>query len=282
MIGKIVIKGVGSGASYFKLYRIGWTIPENGEWVDQWAVKSSSDKISGTNTRYECNQFIAELSIPAYSNNYLEHMFMDGTSKFLSFPNDKPFEMTITFKEPLLAMQSFFYQMYTKNVSSYYINYLEIFDENDNQLFLSNEVCQNDFNRIDTPELESTKVYITNQLGTIETTDVCHLENVYSIDVLNPDQNCPEGTDIRYLLSFDNRATYKTYKEGSWITVDKSDILTQGMTREEICALRSSEYVLAMDTTHKTVDILVGLVTTDENTTPCINYIRASYYKITT
>lgn len=46
----------------------------------------------------------------------------------------------------------------------------------------------------------------------------------------------------RYLLSFDDKNTWKTYKNGQWMTVSLDDIYTLGMTKDELQSLRELEF----------------------------------------
>ena len=146
------------------------------------------------------------------------------------------------------------------------------------------KVYSEEFGEVFTNDFEIIKVYPTNKVGTVETTDVCHITDIYSIDVINPTQSIIVNTDVRYLLSFDGRNTYKAYDitSSGWITVDTTNIMTQGMDYDTLYSLRSSEYLLAVDTNYRTLDIIVGLITTDETRSPCVNSVRVSYYKITT
>ena len=130
-----------------------------------------------------------------------------------------------------------------------------------------------------TPELELMKTYPINTLGTLETNDISHISNVYSIDQILPEYVEPDGTKIRFALSFDNRNTYKVCNHGSWTEIDKDKIIEQGMTGTELGGLISSNYVLAL-TESKTVDILVGMITVNQYSTPNITKITTDYLEI--
>lgn len=290
MIKKIVISGKGNNYTNFKWWGIGLTIPVDGVWTDKWLVGSNATV--STKTKYVCDEFEATTTLSCNNNNgyWLDSLFAEGTSKYLSFASSSAFELTITFTEPITAIKNVFYRFYAYTGKAY-INSFKAYDENDTMLY-SNETewitnsSSTDYtvNSFETPDLETTKIYPTNKLGTVETTDVCHFENVYSIDIINPTYSAPNGTDLKFLLSFDGRNTYKAYDSSinGWITVDPDNIMAQGMSGDTLYALRSSEYLLAIDSSIRTMDILVGLITTDETRTPIINSITVSYYKITT
>ena len=186
-------------------------------------------------------------------------------------------------------MQGFYYY-FTKN----HPNILEIYDEND-VLIYNNDELKLEYNAENyptddkviqstnyfyaTPELELIKTYPINKLGTLETNDISHISNAYSIDQILPEYVEPDGTKIRFALSFDNRNTYKVCNHGTWTEIDKDKIIEDGMTGTELSGLISSNYVLAL-TENKTVDILVGMITENPNNTPNITKITTDYLEI--
>lgn len=288
MIKKIVVSGKGSTNMQF--WGLGLTVPVDGVWTEQWLVGSNVKTV--TNNTYICDEFTATTTKPCYGSNnnfWLSSLFTAGTNKYMTFAKSSTFDLTITFTESIAAIKNVIYRFYPG--SSNYINRFKAYDENDILLFSSDTTWTPSTSTntpltgyLETPDLQTIKIYPTNKLGTIETTDACHITDIYSIDIINPTQVLADNTDVRYLLSFDGRQTYKSYDTttGAWITVNTTDIMAQGLTSSELLALTSSEYLLAIDTSYRTLDILVGLITTDETRTPCINSIRVSYYKITT
>ena len=194
----------------------------------------------------------------------------------------------IIFKEGFQVLQGFYYY-FTNN----HPNILEIYDENDVLIWYkegleleyltSNEtntsVIQSTNYFYATPELELIKTYPINKLGTLETNDISHISNAYSIDQILPEYAEPDGTKIRFALSFDGRNTYKVCNHGSWTEIDKDKIIEQGMTGTELSGLISKDYVLAL-TESKTVDILVGMITENPNSTPNITKIITDYLEI--
>ena len=291
MIKKIVITGrSGNSLAYFRIYRIGYTILKDGVWTDKWLVGTNVTK--ATTTTYVCDEFTATISPATDSSDYIfKNMFDGNISTFCRTDKTSNFTITITFNQPIPVIKNIMYCYYSSDINKYYINGFKAYDENDGLLFSNNTTWKNNtsqsaFNTcyLETPDLKTTKVYPTNKVGTVETTDACHITDIYSIDIINPTDVVIDNTDIRYLLSFDGRNTYKTYDttSGSWITVNTTDIMTQGLTSSELLALRSSEYLLAVNTNYRTLDILAGLITTEETRTPCVKSIQVSYYKITT
>ena len=288
MIKKIVITGKSGSSSDFRINRLGYTIPIDGVWTDKWIV--GTNVTTSNTTTYVCDEFTATSSPETSYSNGLSKLFTNSHDYVNYETPSREFTITIIFNQPIPAMKNIIHCYYTPNPNVSYVKGIKVYDQTDALIFsddtkwTSRPNNTTEFNYLATPDLETTKVYPTNKLGTVETTDACHITDVYSIDVINPTDIVSDNTDIRYLLSFDGRQTYKTYDttSGSWITVNTTDIMTQGLTSSELLALRSSEYLLAVDTNYRTLDILVGLITTDEIRTPCIKSIKVSYYKITT
>ena len=193
--------------------------------------------------------------------------------------------LDITFKEGIQVLQGF-YHCFIGNAP----DILEIYDENDVLIYNNNELkleklpspsggIQSTNYFYATPELELMKTYPINKLGTLETNDISHISNAYSIDQILPEYAEPDGTKIRFALSFDGRNTYKVCNHGTWTEIDKDKIIEDGMTGTELSGLISSNYVLAL-TENKTVDILVGMITENPNNTPNIIKITTDYLEI--
>ena len=287
MIKKVIISGHGSTSGYFKLYKLGFQVPMNGTWTDAWLTVDETNFIQSTNRYFECTTFTAETDVDTYgiatanTKGWLEDLFNKDTTDWLCYKIAGDFTITITFKESIPAIRNVIYKLYGVN-DIYGITKFEAYDDNDNLLLEDTTTWLKDGaeNALPTPALETTSLYIVNSVGTIETTDVCHITNIYSLDSITPTQNTPDGTDIKYLLSFDNRQTYKTYSASGWKNVDVKDIMTKGMSIDEVKAISVNEYAQVLDSTHRTLDILVGLITTNETKTPMVNSIQVSYYKI--
>ena len=223
----------------------------------------------------------------AYSNENLSIPFCWYTGHYTQVNNSDiadRLNVDITFKEGIQVLQGF-YHCFVDNTP----NVLEIYDENDVLIYCNKELklekhpstsgIQSTNYFYATPELELMKTYPINKLGTLETNDISHISNAYSIDQILPEYSEPEDTKIRFALSFDNRNTYKVCNHGSWSEIDKDKIIEQGMTGTELGGLISKDYALAL-TENKTVDILVGMITENQNSTPNIIKITTDYLEI--
>ena len=194
----------------------------------------------------------------------------------------------ITFKEGIQVLQGFYYYF-----GMGYPDTIDFYDENDVLIWhkeglvfkypssnaTNSSTIQSSNYFYATPEFELMKTYPINKLGTLETNDISHVSNAYSIDQILPEYTEPDGTKIRFALSFDGRNTYKVCNHGSWSEIDKDKIIEDGMTGTELSGLISSNYVLAL-TESKTVDILVGMITENPNNTPNIIKITTDYLEI--
>ena len=194
----------------------------------------------------------------------------------------------ITFKEGIQVLQGFYYYF-----AKGYPDIIDFYDENDVLIWhkeglvfespSSNVTSSGTITKTNyfyaTPEFELMKTYPINKLGTLETNDISRISNAYSIDQILPEYAEPDGTKIRFALSFDGRNTYKVCNHGSWSEIDKDKIIEDGMTGTELSGLISSNYALAL-TENKTVDILVGMITENPNSTPNIIKITTDYLEI--
>ena len=91
-------------------------------------------------------------------------------------------------------------------------------------------------------------------------------------------ENDKEKNFCRFLFSFDNRVTYKTFniETGMWEDCDKSDIITKGLSVDNLhlCINSINEQ---LDSTLQSLDILVGMMTLDAYTSPIIKNIALNY-----
>jgi len=106
----------------------------------------------------------------------------------------------------------------------------------------------------------------TNQINTSTWSGILQLE---PIDTL------PIGTQIRYLVSIDNKVTWKKFNGSIWTTVDLVDIDTQGNTSEELSAMVKDDWDLLF--VAGTLDIVASLKSTISTSTPLLNLIGIHY-----
>lgn len=288
MIKKIVFS-CAAAASYAdpKIFKIKFCTKIDGEWgiYDTGAITGAVQTINAT----DFENIYVETTKKAVNGNVLEYAFSSSKTASSSYCTFGPGsgEITVTFKEPIRSLLGIYY-----SATSYFTNYVQqirIYDENDSLIYedlaptlTANNSPSQELRFYETVGLEVMKVYPTNTVGTIETNDNTQISNIYQIESIVPTQAVPDNTDIRYLLSFDGRNTYKTYRDGSWVDVDITDtsnIMSLGLTKDEIEKLSTKELNLAL-TENRTLDILIGMVTQDEYSSPSISEVKVSYLRI--
>ena len=266
----------------------GWVRPARLQFVTnvggEWQIYDIGNLISETKYVVEFDNIIAK---SAWGWDNFRNMFLfNGSYSESSNSYPRGATISVTFKNPLSVLKGFYYYFSTSVPS-----YLKIYDENDTLIYENDNLelelgettntsitlASNYFKEI--PELQIIKAYPVGVLGTLETNNISHISNIYSVDQILPYQVEPDGTMIRYALSFDNRATYQSYKNGSWNTINKANIINEGMTQTELSGLTTSEYVLAL-TDKKTIDIFIGMMTTNTTTTPSVSKITTDYLEI--
>lgn len=116
--------------------------------------------------------------------------------------------------------------------------------------------------------------YVLTNLNQINTLDWKIIESV----VIN--QETPNGTDVRYAFSLDNRFTWIVYDNG-WKPINLNDIHSEGMTIYQIQSLNSQKWQTLIDNspTHK-LDVAVGLKNTDIVNSPKVDSIIFNYTRL--
>lgn len=263
--------------SLYNLYKMQFITKIDGEW--QIFDVGNALKYNASGATFD--NLVVESANSINSTVTIRDAFMHGSNANFAGNNT----ITITFTKGIRVLQGIYYAASSTFCSNVKI---DIYDENDIIIYaddspdLKSGSSFNDLYLYKTPELEVMKVYPINTIGTIETNDNTQISNIYQIDSITVDQNTPDGTDIKYVLSFDDRNTHKTYKDGSWIDVDisnTSNIINQGLSKSELEALTATEFDNTLTST-KTLDVLSAMVTQNENVTPSISKIKVLYLRI--
>lgn len=260
------------------LYRMHFYTKVNGEWA-MYDVGKYLGSVS-TNS-IEFDNIIVKLGY--YTGSSLSSLKTPFTSSYgsgITLSNNTS-TLTVIFKNGLKVLSGFYYGFY-----SYAPTKVSIYDENDLMIYEGTNLEKMVYNSAtyatlfyNTKELETMKVYPTNVVGTIESKDTTQITNIYKIESITTTQVQPENTDIRYLLSFDGRNTYKTYRDGLWVTIDTANNMNEGLTKEELESLTSDDFAKGI-TDNKTLDILVGMTTDNENVSPSISAVKVLYLRI--
>ena len=126
-----------------------------------------------------------------------------------------------------------------------------------------------------------TKIYDLNT-GLIETLDTNNFKNIpvdkfEKIKVLytNPDE-----TFLNCLISFDNKATWKTFNGTNWTTISNitpNEVLMNGMGMKKVNELDKNKLIAGGFTGN--MDFLIAMKTNDNTKTPSITKIYIEYKK---
>lgn len=181
----------------------------------------------------------------------------------------------VTFKEPLQTLQKITY--YTRYSASTNMTggKISIYDENDVLIFEeAMKISPSNLAVVTTltPDLEIIKNYPVNKIAYIETTDINQIKDIYSINSIEIDCTVPSNTYCRFLFSFDGRKTYKAFDGSQWNVVDKANIIIEGMEYTTVHNLDTAKYNEVLEDC-STLDILTGMMTQHEKTSPTISSI---------
>lgn len=97
----------------------------------------------------------------------------------------------------------------------------------------------------------------------------------YKLNALNPIDNVPENTGLRYTLSKDG-ASWNVYRDGSWNVIQINELKTKGMTTEEVKALTKEQLT---DYSFSEIRVRLTMWTTDENASPTF-YNMSAYVDV--
>ncbi len=90
-------------------------------------------------------------------------------------------------------------------------------------------------------------------------------------------QTTPANTNIKYLVSFDNKVTWKYWDGSSWQTSTLANIATNGMTKTTLEGISQSNWTASNGFTPGTLDFAASLSTTSTSVTPLLDNIQISY-----
>ena len=98
----------------------------------------------------------------------------------------------------------------------------------------------------------------------------------FTIESIEISQSEPVGTTLKYLVSFDNRNTWKYWDFGSWRSTSLTNIDSQGMTKETIEGINWNEWLNGGFVSGK-LDFAIQISSTNNGATPAINGIQINY-----
>lgn len=118
--------------------------------------------------------------------------------------------------------------------------------------------------------------YDTSKGYLITTSENSYLntDNWSGVNTIVGANTIPDGTYVKYLISFDDKVTWKKYNGSVWIDISLANINSQGMLETEIEALTSTEFDLIYSAGK--LDLAICLGTTDNSKTPELTSVTVS------
>lgn len=119
---------------------------------------------------------------------------------------------------------------------------------------------------------ELTKLYESDTLGLVNTTDYGTMPNIEQILFINVNQEEEKNTKIRYLFSIDSGNTYFSIINQTMNIVDKNNILLDGMSKEDLENISDYKFDSRVN-----LDIIVGVITTNHLYSPILHDMKVTY-----
>ncbi|HAS00146.1 MAG: hypothetical protein US57_C0002G0053 [Candidatus Moranbacteria bacterium GW2011_GWC2_37_73] len=94
------------------------------------------------------------------------------------------------------------------------------------------------------------------------------------------EQDTPINTTLKYLVSFNNRTTWKYWNGSTWLTSDLTDLETNGMSKATLESITESQWEETGGFTRTAdgkLDFAISLKTTDTTATPLLSNINIEY-----
>ena len=120
-------------------------------------------------------------------------------------------------------------------------------------------------------------VHSINEIGTTETTISSNIQEIQTAKSLNVDYVMPDDTEIRMALSNDDRNTYEIFDGSNWVTIDKNDIVSNGMLPSFVNSLTENDLQSFLN--GKSLDAYCTLKTNNEYLSPAIKTMVLSQEK---
>ncbi len=130
---------------------------------------------------------------------------------------------------------------------------------------------------------KQTVAYTTDQHFYVTTNATSQLSTTQwnGIEKVSLNQDIPDLTSIRYLVSFDNRNTWKYWDGSSWIATELSNVATVGMEGDIIQNLGFSQWNASGGFTVETdtLDFAASFYSSDGDSSPFLDRITVDYIK---
>ena len=269
MIKKIVIKNLSTTLNMFAIGKIKF-YDNNGNIIE------SGSKINSTNLVGETENFKCIVK-NSYTGSYpIDIIDTNNNSNFWLSTTRSNMTVEIYFKNYVDSISKISIVPLPGTPTTNGINKnfdIEAYDYNDKMIYTYNITpitTRNKEQIIETNELVS--YYIITNGESITTTDATRLINVSKIKCIDVDHYEPETTNIRYLFSIDNKSSWFTIKDNIIQTVDRKNIISEGMTKYDIESIKNYTFDSAVN-----LDVMVGMQSTTIAKGPIIRKILIYY-----
>ena len=270
---KKVIVNSGGLSNYYPSLRILFYDPDGN-------LFESGSTISSTNVKAETDNFIVTDSYGAYSsacypiNAISTESYKDIDKASYSYFKCRKYDtiFTIEFKtiQPISKIKVCI--KITPDSQPYAT--LHVIDINDNEE--NYNIADNNIGKIYEYDLK-TQIYNINKVGIVETTIDTNIQEIQTVRSINVDYETPDDTEIRMALSNDDRNTYKIFNGSNWVTIDKNDVVNDGMLPSFVNDLTENNLKSLLD--NKGLDAYCTLKTNNQYYTPRIKSITLSEEK---
>ena len=242
----------------------------------------SGSTISDTDSRVETDNFIVTTNNPAGASNnrpinaISTEVYKDFNSVTLSryggYPGDTTF--IIEFKTvQLISKIKICTKILWDSMPGATLRVIDIDDKEES--YIINDASDN-IGTIHEYDLKM-QIYNVNKIGIVETTIDTNIQEIQTVRSINVDYETPDDTEIRMALSNDNRNTYKIFNGSNWITIDKNNIVNDGMLPSFVNSLTENNLKSLLD--NKSLDAYCTLKTNNQYYTPKIKSITLSEEK---
>ena len=271
MITKVIFKNLSSTYSYLgiggiRFYDRNENLIESGEIISQ-------DLLTGETDNFIITASVSAYSLAYYPINVCDTSLATQTEKYYLTKTKTNVSLEIDFKEGIESISKIEFVSYPyKNhgVNGDFV--IEAYDENDVIISSYNITPSKVIGGVQTVITnELISFYITNSYQSVITTDITTVKNLNRIIKIEVVHNEPENTHIKYLVSTDDRATWKVYREGQWTEItDLSDenVIINGMNKEELESI-SEDFPINLN-----FDVKAVMITEDIEKVPVLKQIR--------
>ena len=239
MITKVIFNNLSSSTSYLGIGGVRF-YDRNGNLIE------SGDVISKGIQASETENIKVSVNANGYSSAYYPINLIDTSlaqaDKYFLTKTKSNVSIEFTFKKIIESISKIEYVPYPANNGKVNDFTIDVYDESGTitQTYtVSTSTTRKEVKNIVTNELIN--YYTIGSYQSVVTTDETSIKNINRIVRIEVVHDEPENTTIRYLVSTDDRTTWKVYKGGQWIEIDDlsdENIINNGMNKDELESIK--------------------------------------------